>query len=89
MKEVQQAIKHRKAKAVIAACDVDPPLDVALTELTQAAASQEIPVIYALNRRKLGSIFHYRKKMSCIAVLDWQGAGEEFRRAKELATSVI
>eukprot|EP00803_Ostreobium_quekettii_P000375 evm.model.scf_540EXC.4 EVM.evm.TU.scf_540EXC.4 scf_540EXC:37334-41787(+) len=89
MKEVQQAIKHRKAKAVIAACDVDAPLDVTLNELTRAAASQEIPVIYAMSRRKLGSIFHCRKKMSCIAVLDWQGAGDEFRRAKELASPAI
>lgn len=80
---MQQAIKHRRVKAVIAAPNVEHPLDHTLDQLLQLAESEAIPVIQALSRRKLGAVFHFRKKMSVVAILDWQGAREEFTRLLE------
>ena len=85
MREVQQAIKHRRVKAVIAAPNIEHPLDHTLDQLVQLAESEGIPVIYALSRRKLGAVFHFRKKMSVVAILDWQGAKQEFDKLLEEA----
>ena len=85
MREVQQAVKHRRVKAVIAAPNVEHPLDHTLDQVLQLADSEAIPVIRALSRRKLGAVFHFRKKMSVVAILDWQGAREEFDRLLEEA----
>lgn len=55
---------------------IDGKLDVLLDEIKQ----RDIPVIYCLNRRKLGKAIRASMKQAAVAVYDADGAFDIFRK---------
>ena len=49
-------------------------LDDAVSRLLEAAGAQEVPVVFGLNRRKLGKLCLKKVPISCIGVMNFQGS---------------
>lgn len=88
MREAAKAVKLGKVKALIVAPNIQPlsgrfptgdkalpsyPVDSIIHECKQRG----IPAIFALTRRKMGSLLGQRKNVSLFAVLNAQGAEED------------
>lgn len=55
-------------------------IDSVLDALKELALQREVPVLYCLNRRKLGKAAHSSMKQLAVAVLDADGAYDNFKR---------
>ena len=51
-----------------------------LNVLLEEARVREVPVLYCLNRRKLGKAAHSSMKQVVVAVIDADGAYENFKK---------
>ena len=49
------------------------------------AEDMGVPVVTALTRKKIGQIYHYRKRMSIVAVLDYQNLEDAFQYIVKLS----
>lgn len=81
-------LRLKKARSVVVApniqdVDLAGGLNDEVRELRQLCDTNSVPIIFALNRRKLGKIYGTHKAMSAIAILDFSGANE--RHAEMLA----
>ena len=82
-------VKADRAKLVLLAPDtevseaIDGKLDVLLDEIRQKG----IPVIYCLNRKKLGKAIHASMKQAAVAVYDADGAFDIFRKIVTFANA--
>ncbi|KAK9814056.1 hypothetical protein WJX72_000039 [[Myrmecia] bisecta] len=90
LREVAKAVRLSKAKTVVVAPNIEQiesegGLDDLLTSILQQAEQNNIPIVFALSRKKLGQVFGCRKKMSAIAILDYSGAEAEYRTMTDLA----
>lgn len=63
-------------------CDV---LDDRVDSIVSAASEREIPVLYCLNRRRLGKALGMTTKQSAVAVYDPSGVYDSFRRIVAVA----
>ncbi|GMH45963.1 hypothetical protein BSKO_13927 [Bryopsis sp. KO-2023] len=82
-KEVTRALTKGKLKAMILASNIENPLDDAISKIVEGVRSQGVFAVYALNRKKLGRIFHFRKKMSVVGILDLNGVQPLFQHLQE------
>ena len=55
-------------------------IDSVLDTLKEIAFEKEVPVLYCLNRRKLGKAAHSSMKQLAVAVLDADGAYDIFKK---------
>eukprot|EP01025_Chloroclados_australasicus_P031460 TRINITY_DN3179_c1_g1_i11.p1 TRINITY_DN3179_c1_g1~~TRINITY_DN3179_c1_g1_i11.p1 ORF type:complete len:631 (-),score=71.51 TRINITY_DN3179_c1_g1_i11:764-2656(-) len=90
LREVGKVVKNNKAKCIILAPNIERiesqgGLDDKLEELLDLCKQQEIQVVYALSRKRLGQVFGSRKKMSAIAILNMSGAQEMYNQILLLA----
>ena len=79
LREVAKFLKVKKIKALILAPDIEKVetqggLDDAIGNLISDANNSEVPVIFGLNRFKLGKLCLKKVPISCIGILNYQGS---------------
>eukprot|EP00557_Chaetoceros_sp_GSL56_P013725 CAMPEP_0176482192 /NCGR_PEP_ID=MMETSP0200_2-20121128/3242_1 /TAXON_ID=947934 /ORGANISM="Chaetoceros sp., Strain GSL56" /LENGTH=907 /DNA_ID=CAMNT_0017878487 /DNA_START=396 /DNA_END=3119 /DNA_ORIENTATION=- len=86
LREVARGIRANKVKMVIMANNLDHygALDVKLEEILNAANEHDIPVIFELNKRKLGKALGKTLKISVVGIENADGAYEPFKKLKRL-----
>ena len=65
-------------KLVIIANHLDASVQPMISDTTIKAEEKGVPVVTALTRKKIGMIYHFRKRMSVVAVLDNQNLEDAF-----------
>jgi selenocysteine insertion sequence-binding protein 2 len=60
-------------------------LDSVISQIIVSARMNNIPVIYALSKRKIAKIFNKKVNMSVIGLYSANGAYEEYKKMLELA----
>ena len=85
LREVAKAVQLKKARAVVVAPNIEETndaeggLDDVVAKITAAARENGTPIVFALTRNKLGRIVGKRMRISALAILDQDGAVEQFR----------
>jgi selenocysteine insertion sequence-binding protein 2 len=74
------------AAAAAAATDVvhTNPLDDKVAEILAAAAEREVPVVFALSKRRLGRALQKQIKVSIVGVYSFEGAFDERKKIDAL-----
>ena len=90
IREVTKHLKLCKLKCVILApnCEkiqTEGGLDDAINFIIQAATEQNLPCIFALNRRRLGKAMNKYVPVSVVGIFDYSGAEEHFKKMIELS----
>lgn len=90
LRETQRAINAKNLIAVILAPNIEKAtepggLDPAISQIIISARRNNIPVIYALSKRKIAKIFNKKVNMSVIGLYSANGAYEEYKKMLELA----
>ena len=85
LREVAKAIQLKHAKAVVVAPNIEQTqseggLDDVLGKMIDEARENGTPTVFALTRNRLGQIVGQRMKISALAVLDYNGADDQFKR---------
>jgi ribosomal protein L7Ae-like RNA K-turn-binding protein len=82
MKQVINACKAKKVKLVLLAPDTEviEDIDKKLSTLQSIAQEKEIPMIYTMNRRRLGRACQLSMRQSVVGVYDPNGVYEQFKK---------
>ena len=86
LREVCRGIRARKVKMIVMANNVDQygALDVKLQEILDLAKEHDLPVIFELNKRKIGKALGKTIKVSVVGIENADGAYEPFKKLKHL-----
>ena len=92
LREVAKAVQLKKAKAVVVAPNIEEVvdeggLDDVVGNIITAARLNGTPIVFALTRNKLGQIVGKRMRISALAILDHDGAYEQFKDMIASATA--
>jgi len=85
--EVKKHLLRGSVKLIILANHLDASVDSMIADTRTKAADKGVPVVTALTRKKIGQIYHFRKRMSIVAVLDYQDSEDAFESVIRLAHS--
>ena len=84
--EVMKHVKMGELKLVVVATDIEKVdvergTDDVLNELILTCRKQEVPVLFAFNRYRLGCLTKFKgQRVSCVGIRSFQGANELFNR---------
>ncbi|XP_065188036.1 PHD finger protein rhinoceros-like [Sycon ciliatum] len=83
LREVKKHVKARKLKCVLISPNLERSknpggLDDQVTEILQHCQEQEVPAVFALNRRKLGRTMHRKTPASVVGLFNYDGAQDHF-----------
>lgn len=72
-------MRGKRARSVVIAPNIesvsaDGGLDDHLKEIISMCSEQGVSVVFALTRKKMGELYGYRKRVSAVAVLEFNGA---------------
>lgn len=89
LREVARAVQRGKAKCLVVApnlevCETEGGLDDTVEDLVEACRDNDVPVIFALSRNRLGKALSKNIRLSCIAVLSAEGAHQQFKECIKL-----
>jgi len=86
LREVARGIRARKVKMVVVANNLDEygAIDSKLQEILDLARVGELPVLYELNKRKLGKALGKSIKVSVVGIQNADGAHEQFKKLKKM-----
>ncbi|KAG1654653.1 hypothetical protein FOA52_010281 [Chlamydomonas sp. UWO 241] len=81
LREVCKSVKLARARSVIIAPNIEQMytvggLDDHLQDILTMCGEQGVPVVFALTRKRLGQIYGCRKRVSAVALLDFEGIEE-------------
>lgn len=82
LQQVKRTLNRSEAKLLIVANNLDPGVQIKVSEVISIAEEKGVPVVRALTRNRMGKIFHKTKRMAAIAVLDDEGV-------ENIASSVL
>ena len=87
LREVARGIRSHKVKMVIMANNVDEygALDTKLQDILTLANEEDVPIIFELNKRKLGKALGKNIKISVVGIQNADGAYETFKKLKKLS----
>jgi len=90
LREVRKSVKLGKAKAVLLAPNIEQVeaeggLTDSVDDILASCTAAEVPVVFALSRKKMGEVYGFRKRMSAIAVLEVGGVQDVFETVLRLA----
>ena len=90
LREVARGIRSHKVKMVIMANNLDEygAIDSKLQEILDLAKAEDLPVIFELNKRKLGKALGKSIKISVVGVQNADGAHAQFKLLKKLTGCV-
>ena len=69
--EVKKHLIRGSVKLIVVAKNLDETIESKVSELQGIAQEHAVPVVFALTRKKIGQIYHVRKKMSVVALFDY------------------
>ena len=86
LREVCRGIRARKVKMIVMANNLDEygALDAKLEEILDLAKEHDLPVIFELNKRKIGKALGKTIKVSVVGIENADGAYEPFKKLKRL-----
>jgi len=86
LREVSRGIRANKVKMIVMANNLDQygALDEKLQDILKLAKEHHLPVIFELNKRKLGKALGKTIKVSVVGVENAEGAFEPFKKLKRL-----
>jgi len=86
LREVCRGIRARKVKMIVMANNLDQygALDAKLEEILDLAKEHDLPVIFELNKRKIGKALGKTIKVSVVGIENADGAYEPFKKLKRL-----
>jgi len=91
LREVARGIRAHKIIMVIMANNLDEygALDVKLQEILDLAKAQEepVPIVFELNKRKLGKALGKSIKVSVVGIQNADGANQQFKQLKKMAVN--
>jgi len=87
LREVARGIRAHKVKMVVMANNVDQygAIDEKLQEILDLARQEDVPVIFELNKRKLGKAVGKSIKVSVVGIQSADGAHQQFKKLAALA----
>jgi len=90
LREVERGCKRGKIKCAIVAPNIDEiispgGLDDIIKTIIDHCTCKEIPVVFAMNRNKLGKTLGKSTRISAVGVYDYDGANEKFKVLIEAA----
>ncbi|KAL7444706.1 hypothetical protein ACHAXM_010914 [Skeletonema potamos] len=87
LREVARGIRAHKVKMVIMANNLDEygAIDSKLQEILDLAHAEDVPVIFELNKRKLGKAVGKSIKVSVVGIQNFSGAEQQFKQLKRMA----
>ncbi len=86
LREVTRGIRARKVKMVVMADNLDEygAIDSKLQEILELAHVGELPVLYKLNKRKLGKALGKLIKALVVGIQNADGAHNQFKKLKKM-----
>lgn len=89
LREVTKQVERNRVKMIFLAPDIQRcpetgGLDEAVLYLLELARKGNLPVVYALSRRKIGRVLKKNVPVSCCGILNHQGTEETWRKLSEL-----
>jgi selenocysteine insertion sequence-binding protein 2 len=86
LREVARGIRAHKVKMIVMANNLDEygAIDTKLQEILDLARVEGLPVIYELNKRKLGKALGKSIKVSVVGIQNADGAHEQFKKLKKM-----
>jgi selenocysteine insertion sequence-binding protein 2 len=90
LREVARGIRAHKVKMVVMANNVDQygAIDDKLQEIIDLARQEDVPVIFELNKRKLGKAVGKSIKVSVVGIQNADGAHQQFKKLASLASKI-
>ncbi|KAL9184052.1 hypothetical protein ACHAXT_002138 [Thalassiosira profunda] len=90
LREVARGIRAHKVKMVVMANNLDQygAIDAKLQEILDLARAEELPVVFELNKRKLGKALGKSIKVSVVGIQNADGAHEQFKKLKKMTGAV-
>ena len=87
LREVARGIRAHKVKMVVMANNLDEygAIDSKLQEILDLAQAEEVPVLFELNKRKLGKAVGKSIKVSVVGIQNVSGAEQQFKQLKRIA----
>ncbi|KAL7455359.1 hypothetical protein ACHAWC_006896 [Mediolabrus comicus] len=87
LREVARGIRAHKVKMVIMANNLDEygAIDSKLQEILDLSHSEDVPVVFELNKRKLGKAVGKSIKVSVVGIQNVSGAEQQFKQLKRMA----
>ena len=86
LREVARGIRAHKVKMVVMANNLDEygAIDSKLQKILDLARAGELPVLFELNKRKLGKALGKSIKVSVVGIQNADGAHEQFKKLKKM-----
>ncbi len=90
LRESLRALESNKLKCVILAPNIDEVsaeggLDDMVHQVIKLCKSSQIPYVFALKKKTLGAALGKKMKMSCVGIINPDGANETFHQIIKLA----
>jgi selenocysteine insertion sequence-binding protein 2 len=91
LREVTKQVERNRIKIIFLAPDIQRcpetgGLDEAVKRLLDAARRLDLPIVYALSRRKLGRVLFKKVPVSCCGILNYQATEETWKQLTEDVT---
>ena len=86
LREVARGIRANKVKMIVCANNLDQygVIDEKIQAIIDSAAEKDIPIIYELNKRKIGKALGKSIKVSIVAIQNADGAQVHFKKLKKM-----
>jgi ribosomal protein L7Ae-like RNA K-turn-binding protein len=86
LREVAKSVNVQSSKAIIIAPNIEQiesegGLDDRIAQIIAEAKENNIPVVFALTKRRIGSALGVQGFISMVSILDYNGADDEFNIA--------
>ncbi|XP_057375510.1 selenocysteine insertion sequence-binding protein 2-like [Daphnia carinata] len=91
LREVTKQVERNRVKIIFLAPDIQRcpetgGLDEAVKRLLDSARRLDLPIVYALSRRKLGRVLFKKVPVSCCGILNYQATEETWKQLTEAVT---
>jgi selenocysteine insertion sequence-binding protein 2 len=82
-REVQRALSRGELKGVVVATNLEdaPELEGLITNLSRDCAAREVPLLFALTRRKMGKALGKSMKQSLVGIVNLDGVHQPWKQA--------
>lgn len=91
LREVTKQVERNRVKIIFLAPDIQRcpetgGLDEAVKRLLDTARRLDLPIVYALSRRKIGRVLMKKVPVSCCGILNYQATEETWKQLTEAVT---
>lgn len=88
LREVTKQVERNRVKIIFLAPDIQRcpetgGLDEAVKRLLDTARRMDLPIVYALSRRKIGRVLLKKVPVSCVGILNYQATEETWKQLTE------